>query len=70
MEEGYIAFDANLQLKEMNAIAEAFVGRSRADLNTESLMEALPEMLASILTAMRALWFRRCMAPRDWSSEL
>lgn len=47
--DGYLSFDAQLCIRHSNAVAEAFVGMSREDLEGASIVNALPQPLASIL---------------------
>lgn len=48
--DGYLSFDAQLQVRSSNGVAEAFVGMSREDLHGASIINALPQPFASILS--------------------
>ncbi len=48
--DGYLSFDAQLQVRNSNGVAEAFVGMSREDLHGASIINALPQPFASILS--------------------
>ncbi|MEZ5971392.1 MAG: PAS domain S-box protein [Hyphomonadaceae bacterium] len=48
--DGYMSFDAQLQVRHTNSVAEAFVGMSREDLQGTSIVNALPQPLASVLS--------------------
>lgn len=50
MDDGYLSFDAQLSVRHSNSVAEAFVGASRDDLLGASILSALPQPLASILS--------------------
>lgn len=47
--DGYLSIDAQLCIRHSNAVAEAFVGASREDLEGASIVSVLPQPLASIL---------------------
>lgn len=49
LEEGFLAFDADLRIRESNTIAETFVGRAVADLHGAAILEVIPQPFASIL---------------------
>ncbi|MCX7356603.1 MAG: PAS domain S-box protein [Alphaproteobacteria bacterium] len=48
--DGYLSFDAQLVVRHSNSVAEAFVGMSREDLYGTSIINALPQPFASILS--------------------
>ena len=48
--DGYLSFDTQLQIRNSNGVAEAFVGMSREDLRGASIINALPQPFASILS--------------------
>ncbi len=50
MVDGYLSFDAQLLVRHSNSVAEAFVGMSREDLQGASIINALPQPFASILS--------------------
>lgn len=49
MDEGFLRFDAQLQVQSANSVAEAFIGRARETLMGRTVFEALPGPLASVL---------------------
>ncbi len=49
MDEGFLQFDSQLRLVAVNGSAEALLGKSRRELTNQSLFEALPDLLASVL---------------------
>jgi PAS domain S-box-containing protein len=49
LEEGFISFTANLEIRTSNALAEAFTGRAPEQLRGSSVKDVMPEPLASIL---------------------
>lgn len=50
MEEGFLRFDAQLRLRSVNAVAEAFLGQARDTLVGRTVLDTLPDPLASVLT--------------------
>jgi len=61
LDDGYLAFDVKLQICASNAAAESFVGRAAADLHGATLLDVMPQPMASILTdrAQRVLRSRK-----------
>lgn len=49
LDEGFLAFDAQLNVVACNAVAQAFTGRATDDLRGVSVFECMPQPLASIL---------------------
>lgn len=47
--DGYLSFDTQLSISHSNAVAQAFVGASREDLEGAPIASALPQPFASIL---------------------
>ena len=61
LDDGYLAFDAQLRIVASNAVAEAFAGVATEDLHGSSILEVLPQPLASIVhdRALRVLRARK-----------
>jgi PAS domain S-box-containing protein len=49
IDEGFLAFDTNMQIVACNAIAETFLGRAAEQLAGSTALDALPQPLASIV---------------------
>ncbi len=49
LEDGFLAFDATLRVKRSNAMAEAFIGRSRDGLQGATASEFMPQPLGVVL---------------------
>jgi PAS domain S-box-containing protein len=49
LDEGFLAFDAQLSVMACNTVAQAFTGRAHDDLRGVSVFECMPQPLASIL---------------------
>lgn len=49
LEDGFIAFDASMRVKRSNAMAEAFIGRSRDGLHGAAATEFMPAPLGVVL---------------------
>ncbi|MGE0742815.1 MAG: PAS domain-containing protein [Hyphomonadaceae bacterium] len=50
LDEGYIGFDTGLSVRIINAVAAAFVGRAADECRGASVIDLMPQPLASILT--------------------
>jgi PAS domain S-box-containing protein len=61
LDDGYLAFDAQLRVVASNAVAEAFAGVATEDFHGSTILESMPQPLASILhdRALRVLRSRK-----------